>query len=1457
MHFRLGNFVFLIATTTPIPISHVKIFMRKNHFFGLLFFCSLFLIEITQAQQLKTYSSIPDRAASSHYKCRVRLKNSTTWENAFVLQTTSKQSVTGPNDYSNGYVSQTNGWTASWIAFEFAANNEVEVEISKVNGKPIKKAMVRPVGDAKPALIRNGKAYVTFTKHANVNVDIDGQMEDKFTGQGYYGPPVHTITLFGNPIYPKPTSTGSRVKYLSPSEAIPTDDSWDTLCFLPGVHRIFQYDAITGNPLPFQIRSNKVINIPGDAVVHGSFEPFRMNRSSGTFTGDNWRIYGSGTISGEEIPHYRTGLPNSGGPFKGLASKIRLEGFVVADASNHHFNIWNKTDNDPDVNIFKNLKTLAWRVNTDGSALHNNTITTDCFFRIGDDLGYCCQPKSRIENCVVWIDHNGSMGVFATWFSGNPESNPYKNIKAIYNRRSWLAGGAGATSGIRFRDAKLGSTTPPFTASNVLVEDPYPAFGLFGFSMEDTAPNTINPAPVFQGNGIIFENFVQPNHANVNNIITGLPPHNEMKTGQNTGANDELLFSNITFKNFSYQQIPATNFTQAKFTGKAGANINFVLDCNNISSGGIINSNQTIGSATAADPIVGTTELNANGGLIEYVWVKSTTDSNPTLITGQKIPRATDAVYYPGILKQTTHFRRFARRAGCTDFIGSENSVTITVFDGGEISTNKEAFCAGNKPDILKNLRVPEGSGNVEYIWLKSTTGIPELVEDADTVANATGESLIFDEVLTTTTYFQRFARRPNVTGYMSSNVIKVMIGSGLLTKYYDNITATGTPKTILLENPSFKFNSSPQWKKDIMVLNNSSIVWAGSIKTDSANVNSIGHNIVGTSDITINGQNRQNVGTAWANGQKTLNIPLTQSVWYPIDATYKRTTGIDHQFSLNFKGSAYCPNPVCNNITNGGTISGNQEICLGATPSPLQNIVSPSGGTGSIEYIWVHSTTGCPASPSVGELIVGATEASYSPRPLTQTTYFRRFSRSAGCTDFSISSNCVIVEMDKTAPVFTAVPSNTMVTITSGSSTVVTYTSPTVSDNCGNVTVTQTGLASGSTFPVGVSTINYTATDALGNAASASFTITVINICQDVSYTTDSISLMRWNLSVNPVTSSPIQIPNVAPNFTSSLATTDGIWNIGQDRYITRVFGYIIAPITGNYRFNVTGDDRVEFYLSPTCSAQDTSLVSLAPAHTARYGFNKYASQTSSLIPLIQGDKYYFEVRHAEITGGDGWSLYWRTPTDNLTQWKTIKSPSLARLASNSNALNSSTFNINFSGEIENTNVLLEWVTNDNPETERFEIQRLDSNTGEYQEIDVIKMTGVVGKPVRFSMYDKKPIAGKNYYRIKMVGINGNVMYSPVEMVQFGKDKAEDMLNIYPNPTEDYCIIDLQSYRGKAANIYMYNNIGQQIQLMKIEKVGNEPFKLNVASLPTGNYLIRVTAQDKRNMTSKLKIIR
>ena len=82
----------------------------------------------------------------------------------------------------------------------------------------------------------------------------------------------------------------------------------------------------------------------------------------------------------------------------------------------------------------------------------------------------------------------------------------------------------------------------------------------------------------------------------------------------------------------------------------------------------------------------------------------------------------------------------------------------------------------------------------------------------------------------------------------------------------------------------------------------------------------------------------------------------------------------------------------------------------------------------------------------------------------------------------------------DNVNPTITC-PANRVVAPYRLTGTAVTYTTPTATDNCSVVSIVRTaGLASGSTFPIGVNTVTYKVTDGSGNTATCSFTITVID---------------------------------------------------------------------------------------------------------------------------------------------------------------------------------------------------------------------------------------------------------------------------------------------------------------------------------------------------------------------------
>jgi hypothetical protein len=476
------------------------------------------------------------------------------WQNAFVGQTISQ--ATSPN--GNGYIEHLYNWSASWIAFEFE-NTEVVVEISKADGSPIQSAKVRPEGFASEAVIENGKAYVTFSSHKNINVDIDGQLEDQYTGMFYAGQPVHTISLFGNPIFHVPDTNNSNVYYLQPGDSIPgSSGNWDTIYFAPGVHHI---------GTPYEIASNKTLYIPGNAIVHGTIHP-----PSAWGAAEQWSVYGSGAISGEEIPHWSVGTLDGtlSKTFTGSASSVHLEGFVVIDPAHHTFNMINSDFNDTSkANIYKNLKILAWRLNSDGLNAFTNSEVSDCFFRCQDDIFYYGSEHVKIRDCVTWADYNGHV-VKVIW-GGSPAGGSYfKNIRSIYHRAGWHYWSGGRV--VAFNDLEAGGTFENIIISNILVEDPYPSLPAFNF-FTSNPNNSIGPT-VF--NNVLIEKVIQLNGGMPNawGDATFGAPQNQM-----FGSDSAGMFSNILFKNCYYNGQWIGSFQDGAFlTNNFIQNVNFLLD---------------------------------------------------------------------------------------------------------------------------------------------------------------------------------------------------------------------------------------------------------------------------------------------------------------------------------------------------------------------------------------------------------------------------------------------------------------------------------------------------------------------------------------------------------------------------------------------------------------------------------------------------------------------------------------------------------------------------------------------------------------------------------------------------------------------------------------------------------------------------------------------------------------
>ena len=449
---------------------------------------------------VNVYEPVPGLQASVQYAVRVcAATNTSVWNSAFTFETRAQPSWPGDPYYDN-----LKDWSHSYANFEMTV--PVTVEIAKVNGQPITKAEVRPANKVKNVYVSGGKAYLTLNQPCNVAVDINGQMEDQYTGeissprQYYTGPPIHTVSIHGNPVLAnKPATNGPGVLLVTPGTKPPQTGTWTTMYFLPGVHDL---------GFGFQVSAGKNYYIPGDAMVHAAL------KSSGG--GSNLRIFGHGTLSGERFKHWTLEDGDKRGIDIGGISGVRVEGVALADHGNHSIIIWNGYNVSNPI-VVDWVKIVTWRANGDGINTFDNGLISNCFVRTQDDGNYV--NGQRISNLVMWSDANGASMRLDQLPNLTGRTLVVENMDLIYERHKWWSSssalqlpqsGVNRGSGVIFSNLNFSDPFPSSPAINIH-QDTNGAFAGIRFenlTIKDTKKNILNSEPGGSIHDLTFNNLV-------------------------------------------------------------------------------------------------------------------------------------------------------------------------------------------------------------------------------------------------------------------------------------------------------------------------------------------------------------------------------------------------------------------------------------------------------------------------------------------------------------------------------------------------------------------------------------------------------------------------------------------------------------------------------------------------------------------------------------------------------------------------------------------------------------------------------------------------------------------------------------------------------------------------------------------------------------------------------------
>lgn len=114
------------------------------------------------------------------------------------------------------------------------------------------------------------------------------------------------------------------------------------------------------------------------------------------------------------------------------------------------------------------------------------------------------------------------------------------------------------------------------------------------------------------------------------------------------------------------------------------------------------------------------------------------------------------------------------------------------------------------------------------------------------------------------------------------------------------------------------------------------------------------------------------------------------------------------------------------------------------------------------------------------------------------------------------------------------------------------------------------------------------------------------------------------------------------------------------------------------------------------------------------------------------------------------------------------------------------------------------------------------------------------------------KPKSGMNYYRIKMVDINGVVEYSPIRALNF--DDLDANFAVFPNPTAGPLTLvsrNLDTYTD-GVQYQLVENTGK---LIRSDRVVDDNMTLDLSQMPAGAYFLRVMNGQKQVATFQVVV--
>jgi len=154
----------------------------------------------------------------------------------------------------------------------------------------------------------------------------------------------------------------------------------------------------------------------------------------------------------------------------------------------------------------------------------------------------------------------------------------------------------------------------------------------------------------------------------------------------------------------------------------------------------------------------------------------------------------------------------------------------------------------------------------------------------------------------------------------------------------------------------------------------------------------------------------------------------------------------------------------------------------------------------------------------------------------------------------------------------------------------------------------------------------------------------------------------------------------------------------------------------------------------------------------------------------------------------------------------------------------------------IDNRYVKLDWQTATEINNDYFSIER--SNNGKnWKEIAKLTGAGNSNTILNYSIFDRNPLYGTSYYRLKQTDFDGQFSFSQTRYISIDKGNT---ISIYPNPTEGLIAIESDDFELK--DVIIYNILGQDVSMYtKVVKFDATELVIDLSNLNSGMYIVKI----------------